>query len=347
MIIVNNALGDIPEKLEDNQFYCFNKKNGEITIGEIIGVSVTSYWGMYKIGKREIKINYVFSEYTRSFKINNDETAFKDYQDLLDAYTKYAEKKVKKAAASRITRYVVNKETFLCRQTRATYLSWNEKAFDTKQEATAYAEKGLTLLGKKVAKYLATFNDLKKQLSELNPDLYYAKNGIVYSLKGVEQQNDDDLLNIMATPKNLTEKDYIGRIIYKHYKTQNIPTVDESYIVTPSKRIGPEIVKLSDGTLLAQSDCRPYSSPMLFKYQYLQRAKDICKLRCIKRFIKDIDYRLDDLKRLEKHVQNYHPFMANYSTSPYFGEKWMKEMIEDAKEILKDFKKDEKTQDNN
>jgi hypothetical protein len=39
--------------------------------------------------------------------------------------------------------------------------------------------------------------------------------------------------------------------------------------------------------------------------------------------------------------------MANYSTSPYFGEKWMKEMIEDAKEILKDFKKDEKTQDNN
>lgn len=338
MILVNNALGNIPEKLEDDQFYCFNKKNGEITIGEVIGVSVTSNWAMYKIGTREIKISHVFSEYTRSFKINNDETAFKDYQDLLDAYGKYTEKKINKAAASRITRYVVNKETFVCRQTRGAYISWSEKAFDTKKEATAYADKGLVLLSKKVAKYLAIFNDLRKQFIDLNPDLYYARSS---------DDNDDALLSIMATPKNLTEKDYIGRIIYKHYKTQNIPTVDESYIVTPSKRIGPEIVKLSDGTLLAQSDCRPYASPMLFKYQYLQRAKDICKLRCIKRVIKDIDYRLDDLKRLERHVQNYHPFMTNYSTSPYFGEKWMKEMIEDAQEILKDLKKDEKAQDNN
>ena len=346
MILVNNALGDIPEKLEDDQFYCFNKKNGEITIGEVIGVSVTSNWAMYKIGTREIKINHVFSEYTRSFKINNDETVFKDYQDLLDAYGKYAEKKVKKASTSRITRYVVNKETFLCKQTRSAYISFNEKAFDTKQEATAYADKGLVSLGKKVTKYLVTFNDLKKQLSELNPDLYYARSGVVYSLKSTEEK-DDALLNIMATPKNLSEKDYIGRIIYKHYKTETLPTVDESYIVTPSKRIGPEIVKLSDGTLLAQSDCRPYSSPMLFKYQYLQMAKDICKRRSIKRLIKDIDYRIDDLKRLEKHVQNYHPFMSNYGASPYFGEKWMKEMIEDVQEILKEFKKDEKTQDNN
>jgi len=346
MILVNNALGDIPEKLEDDQFYCFDKKNGDVTIGEIIGVSVTSNWAMYKIGTRQIKINHVFSEYTRSFKINNDETAFKDYKDLLDAYGKCAEKKIKKATASRITKYVVNKETFVCRQTRGVYASWNEKTFETKQEATAYSEKGLVSLGKKVAKYLATFNDLKKQLSELDPDLYYAKSGVVYSLKSTEEK-DDALLSIMATPKNLSEKDYIGRIIYKHYKTETLPTVDESYIVTPSKRIGPEIVKLSDGTLLAQSDCRPYSSPMLFKYQYLQMAKDICKLRCIKRLIKDIDYRLDDLKRLEKHVQNYHPFMSNYSASPYFGEKLMKEMIEDVQEILKDFKKDEKAQDNN
>lgn len=338
MILVNNALGDIPEKLEDDQFYCFNKKNGEITIGEVIGVSVTSNWAMYKIGTREIKISHVFSEYTRSFKINNDETVFKDYQDLLDAYGKYAEKKVKKASTSRITRYVVNKETFLCKQTRSAYISFNEKAFDTKQEAIAYADKGLASLAKKVAKYFATFNDLKKQLTELNQDLYYAKNGVVYSLKGVEEK-DDALLSIMATPKNLTEKDYIGRIIYKHYRTETLPTVDESYIVTPSKRIGPEIIKLSDGTLLAQLDCRPYASPMLFKYHYLQKAKDICKLRCIKRVIKDIDYRLDDLKRLEKHVQNYHPFMSNYGASPYFCEKWMKEMIEDTQEILKDLKK--------
>ena len=344
MIIVNNALGDIPEKLEDDQFYCFNKKNGEITIGEVIGVSVTSNWAMYKIGRREIKINHVFSEYTRSFKINNDETAFKDYQDLLDAYGKYAEKKVKKASASRITRYVVNKETFLCKQTRGAYISWNEKAFDTKQEAIAYADKGLASLTKKVAKYLATFNDLKKQLSELMPSPHSELIPDQHPHKCIVQNNDneDALLSIMATPKNLSEKDYIGRIIYKHYKTQCLPTVDESYIVTPSKRIGPEIVKLSDGTLLAQSDCRPYASPMLFKYHYLQRAKDICKLRCIKRLIKDIDYRLDDLKRLEKHVQNYHPFMSNYGASPYFGEKWMKEMIEDVQEILKDFKKDEK-----
>ena len=236
MIIVNNALGDIPEKLEDNQFYCFNKKNGEITIGEVIGVSVTSNWAMYKLGAREIKLNHVFSEYTRSFKINNDETAFKDYQDLLDAYAKYAEKKVKKAAASRITRYVVNKETFVCRQTRGAYISWNEKTFDTKQEAIAYADKGLASLGKKVAKYLATFNDLRKQLSELMPD--------PHSYKSIVQNddNEDAMFKIMATPYNLTEKDFIGRIIYKQYKTQSLQTVDETYMVKVNKHIGQEIV---------------------------------------------------------------------------------------------------------
>ena len=340
MILVNNALGDIPEKLEDDQFYCFNKKNGDITIGEIIGVSVTSNWAMYKIGTREIKINYVFSEYTKSFNINNDETAFKDYKDLLDAYGKYAEKKVKKAAASRITKYVVNKENFICRQTRGAYLSWNDKAFDTKQKATAYADKGLALLGKKVAKYLAIFNDLRKQFTELMPDQR--------SYESIVQSNDDEdnMSKIMATPKNLTEKDFIGRIIYKNYKTETLPTVDESYIVTPSKRIGPEIVKLSDGTLLAQSDCRVYVSPMLFKYQYLQMAKEICRRRAIKRILKDIDYRLNDLKRLEKHVQNYYPFMPNYNISPYFGEKWIKEMIEDFQQIIKEYCS-EKVQDNN
>jgi hypothetical protein len=150
----------------------------------------------------------------------------------------------------------------------------------------------------------------------------------------------------MATPKNLTEKDFIGKIIYKNYKTLNLPTVDESYIVTINKRIGPEIVKLSDGTLLAQSDCWVYVSPMLFKYQYLQMAKEICRRRAIKRILNGIDHILDTLKRLEKHVQNYHPFMSNYGASPYFGEKWMKEMIEDVQEILKEFKKDEKAQDN-
>ena len=340
MILVNNALGDIPEKLEDDQFYCFNKKNGDVTIGEIIGVSVTSNWAMYKIGRREIKINHVFSEYTRSFKINNDETAFKDYQDLLDAYGKYAEKKVKKAAASRITRYVVNKENFICRQTRGGYIAYAEKVFDTKQEATAYADKGLALLGKKVAKYLAIFNDLRKQFTELMPGQH--------SYKSIVQSNDDEdnMFKIMATPKNLTEKDFIGKIIYKNYKTLNLPTVDESYIVTINKRIGPEIVKLSDGTLLAQSDCRVYVSPMLFKYQYLQMAKEICRRRAIKRILNGIDHILDALKRLEKHAQNYHPFMPNYSTSPYFGEKWIKEMIEDSQQIIKEYSS-EKAQDNN
>ena len=340
MILVNNALGDIPEKLEDDQFYCFNKKNGDITIGEIIGVSVTSNWAMYKIGTREIKINYVFSEYTKSFNINNDETAFKDYKELLDAYGKYAEKKVKKAAASRITRYVVNKETFLCRQTRGGYIAYAEKVFDTKQEATEFAEKGLATLSKKVLKYHTILSDIKKQLTELMPGQH--------SYKGIVQSNDDEdnMSKIMATPKNLTEKDFIGRIIYKHYKTLNLPTVDESYIVTINKRICPEIVKLSDGTLLAQSDCRVYVSPVLFKFHLMDAAKEICRRRAIKRILNGIDNILDALKRLEKHAQNYHPFMPNYSTSPYFGEKWIKEMIEDSQQIIKEYSS-EKAQDNN
>lgn len=323
------TINDIPAIIDDNQFYCFNPKTGTVRIGEIIGKSALRSETRYKLGHFEFKDYRTLSNDNPivTFRINSlikNVKAYKNYQDFIKEYNEHVISKLKKKKEQK-TRYIVSTDTFMCRTTKAKYTPYSFKAFDSKDEATEYAMKGLKSIKTKLDKYIPTLKDMQKQLLAIQGN----------SIK------DKSFDNLMATPKNVSEKDLLTKIVYKRYKILTWPEVDESYIVRLVKRITPELALLSDGTLLDKKECQANSFPMLIKLDSVDDAKDKLNAMLTERLANDIKYNLPHLEKLKEFVEKYTPFKRIYGmANVYFQEKYTKELIEDIQEALPKLKGD-------
>ena len=323
------TITDLPTIIDDNQFYCFNQRTGTIRIGEIIGKSAITNDARYKLGNLEFQDPYLLSKDKPiiTFRVNHlvkNVRAFKYYQDFIKEYNEHVISKLKKKKEQK-TRYIVSTDTFMCRTTKAKYTPYSFKAFDSKDEATEYAMKGLKSIKTKLDKYIPTLKDMQKQLLAIQGN----------SIK------DKSFDNLMATPKNVSEKDLLTKIVYKHHKTLTWPEVDESYIVRLVKRITPELALLSDGTLLDKKECQPNRFPMLIKFDSVDDAKDKLNAMLTERLANDIKYMLPHLEKLKEFVEKYTPFKRIYGmTNVYYHEKYTKELIEDIQEALPKLKGD-------
>ena len=325
MNTINNVLANIPFELEKDQFYCYNTKNGKVSIGEIIGASALSNLTMYKVNGQQIDSYSRFSDDYSMIRLGRDLKAFNNYKDFIDDYQKYIDSKLKKAVTNK-TKYIVNKSIFTCKKTRSNFVASSWKTFETRQEALDYANKGIVALEKKILKYEPIIANIKDKLHSIEVGLRPFKD------------NDELLKQIAATPKNISEKDFLTRIDWKGYKTTSLAEVEDGYMATLSKRITPDIVKLSDGTLLLQKECDNHkyylSLPLVIKYQYVDEAKKHLKKWSIKRLLTDVQRRLEDFDRLKKYLEHYEPFKENPIIGAWFDESYVKDFIEDANTFI-------------
>jgi len=314
---------ELPPVMDKNYFYCFNPRTGTIRIGKIIGKSAITNYTTYKIGSLEFKEFRHLSEDRPSLELSPTPflkrlKAFMYYKDLMNEYNKYVEAKLKRAKSQKI-RYIVSTDIFLCKMTRAASIPYGFKAFDSKEEAIEFSNKGLKTLKTKLDKYIPIFMDAQKELR-----------AIQIRCSGTKTFDD-----IIVTPKNITEKDILTKIVYKHYKSHVLPEVDEEYITKVNEFLSADVARLSDDTLLSHKECSPRIFPMFIKLDSVKAAKDRLRFINSERLLENIKWYLERLNRVKNYVHSYEPLKkVTGMSNVYFIESNIKNVVEDLNTLI-------------
>ena len=324
------TLDTVPEDIGINQFYCFNKKNGTIIIGEILGKSAIYSQNVYCINGDIFKTHDGFEGNTRTMTLDRKFECFLDYQRFVKAYNAYLLTK-EKTRKTRKTKYVVDKNTFYCKQTRAASIPYNCKEFSTKDDAATYAYNGLQKLKTLVPKYLKEYRELevilKYEISCLK-DAYYESFGedskIDYS----------QLVKAQVKPSTLRENDILIKLNTKQYgQTLSIEEVDEDFAVSVKGFIRPGIAKLSNGTVLIEGECN-YSYPFFFHYADKDKITIRAKLRNARYILNIVESDIKNIEASEKYIFSYTPFESHRMPS-YFNMSYKKITLQDIKDYVK------------
>ena len=323
--ITEYTLETLPEVINYNQFYCYHKASGKIAIGTIIGKSATSGYMLYEVN------GITYEEYQKnadkkSFTIDRKFLCFNNYEDFVSFYKKHMiEKQKSKKASYGKKRYIVDKNIFYTTETKAKITPYNCVEFFSKEEAVDYANKGLVKLRKEVAKHI---EKLKKILIE------YLEKEVALRKTLCELTDAEYMESFIAKPSNLKENDIITKLKRKDYFSFTTLEVDEENTTIRVKGfIKPDIVQLSDNTILIERECCSISWPTFIKYACINKATIILKRRTLKREIQRIKYEIDNLEEVKKFADNYKPLAK--STWIYFRNNETKKDIKDWEEYIK------------
>lgn len=313
------TLETLPIEIGTNQFYCLCRRNGKIMIGNIIGVSALTGYGLYEINGRQYKVfpSDTFKEDKYETVVGDRISCYLHYQDFVKAYYEHIEAKAKKRKTQPKTRYFVDKSTFVCRQTKSASRGYNVKIFENKEEAAKYAQKNIARLTKKFEKYKVELNELKEILKKYNVPTESPRMG-----------------DLPVLPRNLKENDLLAKIEWLHLKGCNVSLVKKDYAVSVKGFVDPKIAKLSDGTLLIENECGSIYNAFI-RYENIDKAKERLKKKNLRGFIRDIDGYLITMEKNEKFYKRYVPFETKDSFNPWFYEDGVKNLIDDTNEYLK------------
>ena len=313
------TLENVPVMIGPTQFYCLCRRNGKIMIGNIIGVSALTGYGLYEINGRQYKVfpNDTFKEDKYETVVGDRISCYLHYQDFINAYYEHLEAKAKKRKTQPKTRYFVDKTTFVCKQTKSTSRGYNVKIFENKEEAAEYATKNIARLTKKFEKYKVELNELKETLKKYNVP--------------TESPRIEDL---PVSPRDLKENDLLAKIEWLHLKGCNVSLVKKDYAVSVKGFVNPTIAKLSDGTLLIENECGSTYNAFI-RYENIDLAKERLKKTNLRNFIREVNLYLDSIEKNEKFYKKYVPFETKYDYSPWFYEDGAKNLISDVNEYLK------------
>ena len=329
------TLETVPETIDYNQFYCYSTYSGKIYIGTILGKSALKPYFKYIINERPFEVyeKDAFSEEKTSIDIRDTNfRCFLNYKDFVDAYNEYlmaieAKKTVRK---KKVTRYMVQTETFQCKTTTMEKPYYRNKLFDTKEEAVEYATKGLKRLIKKTEKYSKTLNELYDVLSKS------LKNGYAYlNCYGVSL--DKYLEEMMAKPSNLKEGDTLAKIDFSYHKNFTTRKIDKDYLTQVKNFVNPSTILLSDNTLLYESECKSYSVPLLIKAEAVNKVALLLKKASTRKVIEYIDREINALEKVHEYAGRYVPYKKGCQYSPvYFSEGYATSLIKDIEDFIKD-----------
>lgn len=329
------TLETVPKVIYYNEFYCYSTYSGKIFIGTIIGKSALRPYYKYEINERTFDVceNEAFSEEKTSIDIRDTNfRCFLNYKDFVDAYNEYlmaieAKKTVRK---KKVTRYMVNTETFECRTTTMEKPYYRYKLFDTKDKATTYATNGLKRLAKKADSLTKTMSEQLKLLSQsLSKESYAYINCYGVSLEKYLEE-------MMAKPSNLKEGDTLAKINFARYKYFNIRVIDKGYSTTVKSFVNPGTVLLSDNTLLYEAECKAYCVPLLVKAEAVNTVMVLLKKSSIRKIIEQLERELLSLEKLAKYAKEYVPFKKNAVTPPCFSIVYRTDITKDVEDFITD-----------
>lgn len=328
------TLETLPETINNSQFYCYSTYSGKIYIGTNLGKSALRPYYKYLINERPFEIyeKEAFSEEKTSIDIRDTNfRCFLNYKDLVDAYNEYlmAIETKKTVRKKKVTRYMVHTETFQCKTTTMEKPYYRNKLFDTKEEAVEYATKGLKRLIKKTEKYSKTLNELYDILSKSPKDGYAYFDCYGASL-------DKYLQEMMAKPSSLKEGDTLAKIDFSFYKNFTTTVIDKDYLTQVKSFVNPSTILLSDNTLLYESECKPYSVPLLIKTEAVNKVALLLKKTSIKKVIGYIDREISALEKVHEYAGRYVPYKKGCQYSPvYFSESYVTSLIKDVEDFIK------------
>lgn len=298
------TLDILPRTLEDNQFYYYDKK-GVIRIGELLGVSELSKIGVFKLGEQIIKRHIynlqddfkngliILDPYSRKIKYY----CFNDYDNFINAYNINILKK--KITPRKPAKYCVSNSSFFCKRTTQKLRDFKE--FDNRADAVEYSRKGLITLFKNVKEFEEILNKTSNELRNHFRDILN-DNVIPRGLREYEVNFGN--LNV---GDNLLKADFIHEYekepLYYHLRKVTSDTL------TVSECIGhrDKIIRLNDGSLLLNEDCRSYN-PFVFKEENYEEVKQILRINNILEVKRYIDSELRSLERAHRYCDVYEPF---------------------------------------
>lgn len=313
------TLETLPIEIGTNQFYCLCRRNGKIMIGNIIGTSALTGYGLYEINGRQFKVfpSDTFKEDKYETVVGDRISCYLNYQDFVKAYYEHLEAKAKKRKTQPKTRYFVDKSTFVCRQTKSASRGYNVKIFENKEEAAEYAIKNIARLTKRFEKCKIELNELKEILKKYNVP--------------TESPRMEDL---PVLPRDLKENDLLAKIEWVRLKGCNIPFIKKDYAVSVKGFVNPSIAKLSDGTLLIENECGSTYNAFIM-YEDINKAKERLNKANLIHFIREVNVYLDSIEKNEKFYKRYVPFETKDGYCPWFYEDGVKNLIDDTNEYLK------------
>ena len=98
--------------------------------------------------------------------------------------------------------------------------------------------------------------------------------------------------------------------------------------------IKPDIVQLSDNTILIERECS-LLWPTFIKYAYINEAPIIIKRRTLKREIQRIKYEIDSLEKVKEFADNYKPLSKSTYIYFYYRNNETKKETKDWEEYIK------------
>jgi len=328
------TLDTVPEDIGINQFYCYNTRNGAIIIGEILGKSAIYSQNVYIISGIMYKTYDGFESNIRTMTLGHKFKCFLDYQRFVKAYSEYLANK-EKTKKTRKTRYIVDKNTFYCRQTCAASTPYSCKEFSSKDDAETYAYNGLQKLKALIPKCLKEYRELQVILEHEITNL----RKVYHELFGC-QTTDYLLVKAQVMPSTIKENDILIKLNTKQYgNTLSIEEIDEDFTVSVKGFIKPNIAKLSNGTVLIEGECN-YSHPLFFHYADKDKLTIITKLRNAKCILDIVESNIRNIEYSEKYVFSYMPF-DNSLRPVYFNMNYKKKALQDIKDYMQTLKEKE------
>jgi len=320
----------LPTTIKVDQFYYYNKKTGEVGLGEIVGTSALSTRAVLRVGKCEFTTHWGFSYNFRTLTLNRDFKCFLDYQTFSKDYNKYkAEQEVIKAARRRTARYIVDKNSYFCRRSFCKSVPYGFKEFGTKAEAIECSEKGLVQLKKYVEKYLPLLRELMKDTQEAKKEIF----------KVLEM--DKILGTRLYDLKPKSGKIKVGDVLFKVgiYNVGNqymyYHRIIPEFLVSVSSIISKDIAKLSDGTLLIQSE----NSDVLFDCGVKNDVEKVIINGNFEELIRALEQGIITLERIEGYCKKYKP-LDTCVVNVYVNKQYTTDLYNSGTEILRVIKSD-------
>lgn len=310
------TLETLPKELGPNQFYCYTNKKGIIYIGEIIGKSGISEYSIWvSINGKMLKMSQLKPTFTVYTNIaNNYFVCFMRYDDFIKDYNSFLESKVKKnkAKTGRRTRYIVNKQTFICKKTMAASIPDNCKAFDNMEDAVNYSIKNLARIKVFCGKYLEIAKRLK---GEINKMYTYPVKG--YTVMGELSRMQPEFMNL-SVGTNLIK-------ICEDYDS-NMPflRIDNSLTVTD---VTLHFIRLSDGSIIAKTEYPKTYAPFLLMASDTKTANQLITAFNLGTMLDTLKSLIGNIERMLKHASSYKPLSKN-NDYIYFNKSYTKEKID-------------------
>lgn len=311
---INYTIDNLPTDIGSNQFYCYDMKNGNIKIGEILGKSASSARTLIKIDDFEITCTF-FSDgpnviYYPRTKSAGQYKCFNNQQEFLADYYKFLEARAARKKSERL-KYIVDKNTFYCKRTKAASIHYNFKEFPSKNSAEEYSRQNLV-------KLKAFADKTAKKVKEFKESLQEAKEKVRAETYEMREKR---LYDLQVKPSSLRENDLLFRVVRDENDALYIPRIDEGYDVSVKGFIKPTIAKLSDGTLLIENE-REYSMPFFFKHEMYDSIKDVVKRTIIKEVERLVNSIESDISELQRYCEKYTPFNNDKVNNIYFDKSY-------------------------